>query len=95
MLQYFFSSKIRIKLLRLFVTHPRKQYYLREISKILDEPLTPVRRELLNLKQVGFLHRAKVANLIYYDVNDGFLLYQELKSMMEKTEAIECGSNKG
>ena len=75
--------------------HKRIQYYLREISKILDEPLTPVRRELLNLKQVGFLRRSKVANLIYYDVNDGFLLYQELKSMMEKTETFECESSKG
>lgn len=85
-LQFFIPSKIRIKLLRLFLKKPKRPYYLREISKMLDEPLTPIRRELLNLKKVGLLKRSRVANLIYYDVNNQFLLIDELKSMLEKTE---------
>ena len=88
MLQAFFSSKTRVKLLRLFLKDPRQRYYLREISKLLGEPLTPIRRELLNLKEVGLLKRSNVANLIYYDVNSNFLLYQELKEMVEKTENV-------
>lgn len=55
----------------------------------MEEPITPIRRELLNLKKVGFLRRAKVANLIFYAVNPDFLLYDEIKSMVEKTEHLE------
>ena len=85
MLEKFFSSKTRVKLLMLFMNHPKRQYYLREISKMLGESTTPIRRELINLKKVGLLKRSKVANIIYYDVNRNFLLYQELKGMVEKT----------
>ena len=86
MLQSFFASKTRLKLLRLFLKNPTRQYYLREISKMLEEPLTPIRRELLNLKKIGFLKRVKVANLIYYGIDSTFLLYEEFKSMIEKTD---------
>ncbi len=89
MLHSFFSSKMRITLLRLFIRNPQRKLYLREISKLLDEPLTPIRRELLNLKKVGFLRRSRVANVIFYDVDPDFLLYEELKSMVEKTEHLE------
>lgn len=90
MIESLFPSKTRIRLLRLFIKNPHKKYYLREISKLFGESLTPIRRELLNLKKVGFLRRSQVANLIYYDVNSDFLLYQELKSIVEKTENIDC-----
>jgi predicted transcriptional regulator len=89
MLNSFFSSKMRIKLLRLFIHNPQRRFYLREISKLMEEPITPIRRELLNLKKVGFLRRTKVANLIFYDVRPDFLLYDEIKSMVEKTEHLE------
>jgi len=80
---------MRIKLLRLFIRNPQRRFYLREINKLLGEPITPIRRELLNLKKVGFLRRSRVANLIFYDVDPDFLLYEELKSMVEKTEHLE------
>jgi len=88
MLQSFFPSRTRVKLLRLFLSNPNRKYYLREIGKLFDEPITPIRRELLNLKKVGFLRRTKTANLIYYVVNPHFLLYRELKSMIEKIDAL-------
>ncbi len=87
-MHFFFSSKIRIKLLRLFITNNTRKCYIREISKLLNEPLTPIRRELINLHNVGFLKSSKVANLIYYGVDEKFLLYEELKSMVEKTEKV-------
>lgn len=88
MLHALFSSKTRIKLLKLFLTNPLNKYYLREISKISQEPLTPIRRELLNLKKVGLLKRKKTANLTYYFLNPDFLLCDELRSMIDKAYAI-------
>ena len=84
-LQSLFSSRTRVKLLQLFLIEPRRPYYLREISKLLGESPTPVRRELLNLIKIGFLKKSKVANLVYYDVNSDFLLYRQLKKIVEKT----------
>lgn len=85
MLQLLFSSKTRIRLLKLFFENPGRQLYLREIAKILNEPMTPIRRELLNLQRVGLLKRSRVANLIYYKIDNTFLLYHELKSIVQKT----------
>ena len=88
MLQRFFSSKTRVKLLQLFINNPESRYYLRGIGKLLNESLTPLRRELLNLKDAGFLKSSKVANLIYYEVNEDFFLYEEFRGLIKKTEQI-------
>jgi predicted transcriptional regulator len=89
MLESLFSSKTRIKILKLFLMDQKKKYYLREISKVLGEPLTPIRREMLNLKKVGLLERRKVANLTVYSLNINFLLVDELTSMIAKMYGIE------
>lgn len=89
LLHSFFSSRTRVSLLKLFMRDPERKYYLREISKLLNESLTPIRRELLNMKKAGFLMDSRVANLIYYRVNKEFLLFDELKSMVEKTTREE------
>ena len=88
MLKTFFSSKTRVKIIRLFVNNPDEKYYLREVAKILKEPITPIRRELINLRKVGFLKVDNVANLTFYYLNKEFLLYEELKGMIEKTESL-------
>ncbi len=88
LLQSIISSKMRIKLLRFFIQNSERRYYLREISKMIKGPITPIRRELINLMNVGFLRRYRVANLIYYSVNADFLLYEEFKSIVEKTDNL-------
>jgi len=85
-LQAFFSSKTRVALLKLFLKNPERRYYLRELSRMLNESMTPIRRELLHLKEIGLLTDARLANLIYYQVNPEFILFDELKSMVAKTQ---------
>ena len=85
-MQALFSSRTRVALLRIFLTAPDKDYYLREIGRMLNESTTPIRRELLNLKRIGLLVDSKVANLIYYKVNKDFPLFNELYAMVKKTE---------
>lgn len=84
MLQALFSSKTRVSLLWLFLKRPNRRYYLREISRMLDESLTPIRRELLNLKKIGLLTDMRVANIIYYRANKDFLLFEELQKLIAK-----------
>lgn len=48
-----FGSKTRVKLLNLFFNKPDEKFYVREISRIIDEQVNSVRRELTNLEGVG------------------------------------------
>ncbi len=89
MLQAFFSSKTRVALLKLFLRNPERKYYLRELTRMLNESMTPIRRELLNLKKIGLLKDARLANLIYYQVDTNFILFDELKSMITKIQNKE------
>ena len=50
-----FGSKTRAKLLRLFFENPEKSFYVREMTRVLDEQLNSVRRELLNLENIGVI----------------------------------------
>jgi len=89
MLKKLFTSNARIKLLKIFLLNPGEEYFIRELTRILDEQINSVRRELDNLKQVGLL-KAKVKNRKkYYRVNTGFIFFNELKSMIEKNQRGE------
>ena len=46
-----FGSKTRVKLLNLFLTNPDKSFYVREITRLIDEQVNSVRRELKNLEE--------------------------------------------
>jgi len=84
MLQEFFSSKTRTKLLSLFLTYPGRKFYLREIEKIVKRNITSIRRELISFKKIDFIKEEKVANLKYYQVNKRFIIYKELKNIISK-----------
>lgn len=85
MLQYFITSKTKRKLLKLFVLHPKKSFYVRETGKLTQEPLTAVRRELGHLEKAGFLKSRKEGNLKYFEVNRDFPIYPELKKIIYST----------
>ena len=48
-----FGSKTRAKLLKLFFENPEKSFYVREITRVIEEQINSVRRELLNLENIG------------------------------------------
>jgi predicted nucleotidyltransferase len=80
-----FSSKVRIKLLTLFIANPGARLYLREIQRRLAEAITPLRRELLKLESIGFLRKEKIGNMTYFFVNQRFPIFEELKGIIFKT----------
>jgi predicted nucleotidyltransferase len=84
MLHKLFSSKVRIELLNTFFLHPEKSFYLRELERITGEDYKNVSTELKNLESLGFLTSRKSGNLKYFQVNRGFLIYPELKSIFFK-----------
>ena len=68
-LERLFGSKTRTKLLRLFFENPDKSYYVREITRVIDEQINSVRRELLNLDSIGIIKNETYDNKVYYSAN--------------------------
>lgn len=84
-----FSSKLRIKLLDVFLSSPDARFYIRELERKIKEEAKNVSRELKNLKALGLLISEKQGNLKYYSVNENFFLYPELKAIIFKTTGVQ------
>ena len=83
-----FSSKIRIKLLDIFLSHPDARFYIRELERKIDEEAKNISRELQNLENLGLLISEKKGNQKYYSVKEDFFLYPELKRIIFKTTGV-------
>ena len=55
MIDALFGSKTRVKLMHLFLNNPGKSFYVREITRLIDEQINSVRRELANMLEVGVI----------------------------------------
>jgi predicted nucleotidyltransferase len=84
-----FSSKLRIKLLDVFLSLPDARFYIRELERKIKEEAKNVSRELKNLEALGLLISEKQGNLKYYSVNENFFLYPELKAIIFKTTGVQ------
>lgn len=85
MLKEIFSSNTRVKLFKIFLlSSPEKEFFIRELTRLLNEQINSVRRELNNLKKIGFLRARNKNRKKYYKVNTDFLFYEELKSIFQK-----------
>ncbi len=88
MLERFFTSKTRVKILTLFILNPNRELHIREIVRLIQENINAVRRELSNLEETGLLKSNKKGNLKQYTLNKKMPLYEELASMILKTEGV-------
>ena len=78
MIEQLFGSKTRVKLLKLFYGNPSRAYYVREITRKIDEQINSVRRELSNLLSVGIITSDTTNNKLYYEVNQKYEYYNPL-----------------
>lgn len=88
-LKALFSSKARVKLLKMFLLHPENEYFVREITRMLDEQINSVRRELLNFKKIGLVKFRTKNRKKYFYVNKEFPIYEELRAIFIKTQDIK------
>lgn len=79
MFEHLFGSKTRVKLLSLFLNNPDRAYYVREITRKIDEQINSVRRELSNLLSIGIIRSDSNNNRLYYEVNQKYEYYPELR----------------
>ena len=81
MFEQLFGSKTRVKLLSLFYTNPNRSFYVREITRKIDEQINSVRRELANLLSIGIVTSDANNNRLYYEVNQKHEHYKALVSI--------------
>ncbi|MBD3270633.1 hypothetical protein GF376_03845 [Candidatus Peregrinibacteria bacterium] len=85
MLKRLFTSSTRVKLLTIFLLNPDGEFFIRELTRELDEQINSIRRELDNLKKMGLLKTKERSRKKYYMVNKNFLFFNELKAIITKS----------
>lgn len=81
MIDQLFGSKTRVKLLHLFLNNPGRSFYVREITRKIDEQINSVRRELANMLNVGIIKSDSANNRLYYEVNQEYQYYRPLRAI--------------
>ena len=96
MIDALFGSKTRVKLLHLFLNNPGKAFYVREITRLIDEQINSVRRELANMLEVGIITSDSADNKLYYEVNQRYEHYVPFRAIFadQKVTSVAAQSNK-
>lgn len=88
MIEQLFGSKTRVKLLQLFYSNPNRSFYVREITRKIDEQINSVRRELSNLLNAGIISSETTNNRLYYEVNKAYQFYDPLSQIFGATDGV-------
>ena len=89
MIEQLFGSKTRVKLLQLFYGNPNRSFYVREITRKIDEQINSVRRELSNLLSIGIITSENTNNKLYYEVNQAHEHHKALSSIFGATKIVD------
>lgn len=98
MLEHFFGSKTRVKLLYIFFREPERPFYVRELARLIDIQLNAVRRELLNLERFGIIRQVEHTGSATSDLSERskyfrldvvHVLYKELHAFLSKAQVLE------
>ena len=86
-----FGSKTRAKLLQLFFENPEKSFYVREMTRVIEEQINSVRRELNNLESIGIIKSETFDNKIYYSANSKHPFTRPLTEIFSKKVSTSRG----
>ena len=80
-----FVSKVRVKILQLFLTSPDPLLHVREIVRRVDEEINAVRRELSRMEKYGMVASEWRANRRLYRFKKDYKFYAELLALVAKS----------
>lgn len=87
-LQDFMISRVRVKMMKLFFINPSEMYYVRQITRKINEEINAVRRELDKMLSYGLLRSEQRGNRLYYYLNKRYFYFQELQQMVIKSTGL-------
>jgi len=88
MLEDIIISRVRVKILTLFLTHPGTIFHVRDIVRRVDEEINAVRRELAHMEGAGMVSKEQRANRLFYSFRKDYPLYFELLGLVGKTSGL-------
>ena len=88
MLEALVSSRIRRALFEYILAHPSDRFYLRGLAKELGLSISPLRRELKRLERAGVLRAFQEGNMLFYTVDAGSAVFQQLKQAGQPAPAF-------
>ena len=81
-------SRVRVKMLQLFLSHPGAIFHVRDIVRKISEEINAVRRELSHMEVAGMLSKEQRANRLFYGFRKDYPLYFELLELIGKTSGL-------
>lgn len=81
-------SRVRVKILELFLLNPKMIFHVREIVRKVDEEINAVRRELAHMEKAGMVSKEHRANRLFYNFRKDYLLYDDLVKLINKTAGL-------
>jgi len=84
----FITSRVRIKLLQAFLSQPQEMFYVRELTRLIEEEINAVRRELSRMQNAGMVQSEKRGNRLYYQFRSNYPFFSELLSLVTKTTPV-------
>lgn len=86
-----FVSKVRVKILQLFLTSKDDLLHVREIVRRVDEEINAVRRELARMEKFGMVTSEWRANRRFYRFRKDYRFYPELLAFVIKSTGLGGG----
>lgn len=84
----FITSRVRIKLLQAFLSQPQEMFYVRQLTRLIEEEINAVRRELSRMQNAGMVQSEKRGNRLYYQFRPNYPFFSELLSLVTKTTPV-------
>lgn len=88
MLNDLLISKVRVKILQLFLSNPGKIFHVREIVRRVGEEINAVRRELAHMEKAGMVSSEWRANRRLYGFRKDYIFWDNLVGMIAKTVGL-------
>ncbi len=88
MLEELFISRVRVKILELFLTSPESLFHVREIVRRVGEEINAVRRELGRMEKFGMVTSEWRANRRLYRFRKDYIFFNELLALVAKTTGL-------
>lgn len=81
-------SRVRVKILTLFLTNPGQIFHVRDIVRKVGEEINAVRRELAHMEKAGMVAKEQRANRLFYGFRKDYPLYYEFLELIGKTTGL-------
>lgn len=81
-------SRVRVKILSLFLGSPGHMFFVRDIVRKVSEEINAVRRELAHMEKAAMVSKEQRANRLFYTFRKDYPLYYELIELIGKTTGL-------